>query len=88
MHKNVEKTLNELLDNEAEEMTGDDKYERLKSHKGYRSGRYTRNLTTTSGDAKLLVPKLKGVLLETAKCYCRREARLKRYLAGVSARRV
>ncbi len=95
VRKSVEETLNELLDNEAEELTGASKYERSESRKGYRSGHYTRNLTTTSGNVKLYVPKLKGVPFETAiiERYRRREssveeALIEMYLAGVSVRRV
>ena len=53
VRKSVEETLNELLDSEAEELTGAGKYERSEARKGYRSGHYTRNLTTTSGNVKL-----------------------------------
>ena len=95
VRKSVEETLNELLDNEADELTGAAKYERNESRKGYRSGHYTRNLTTTSGNVKLSVPKLKGVPFETAiiERYRRREssveeALIEMYLAGVSVRRV
>ena len=95
VRKSVEETLNELLDSEAEELTGAAKYERNESRKGYRSGHYTRNLTTTSGNVKLSVPKLKGVPFETAiiERYRRREssveeALIEMYLAGVSVRRV
>lgn len=95
MHISVEKTLNELLDSEAEELTGASKYERSESQKGYRSGHYTRNLTTTSENVKLSVPKLKGVPFETAiiERYRRREssveeALIEMYLAGVLVRRV
>ena len=95
VRKSVEETLNELLDSEAEELTGAAKYERKESRKGYRSGHYTRNLTTTSGNVKLSVPKLKGVSFETAiiERYRRREssveeALIEMYLAGVSVRRV
>ena len=91
----LEETLNEFLDSEAEELTGAGKYERSESRKGYRSGHYTRNLTTTSGNVKLSVPKLKGVPFETAiiERYRRREssveeALIEMYLAGVSVRRV
>lgn len=69
VRKSVEEALNELLDKEAYELTGAAKYERNESRKGYRSGHYTRNLTTTSGDVKLSVlsvPKLKGIPFETA----------------------
>ena len=95
VRKSVEETLNELLDSEAEELTGASKYERSESRKGYRSGHYTRNLTTTSGNVKLSMPKLKGVPFETAiiERYRRREssveeALIEMYLAGVSVRRV
>ena len=95
VRKSVEETLNELLDSEAEELIGAAKYERNESRNGYRSGHYTRNLTTTSGNVKLSVPKLKGVPFETAiiERYRRREssveeALIEMYLAGVSVRRV
>ena len=65
------------------------------SRQGYRSGHYSRNLTTTSGDVTLKVPKLKGISFETAiiERYRRREssveeALIEMYLAGVSVRRV
>lgn len=71
------------------------KYERSGERQGYRSGHYQRNLVTTSGEVKLNVPKLKGILFETAiiERYCRREcfveeALIEMYLAGVSVRRV
>ena len=95
VRKSVEETLNELLDKEAEELTGAGKYERTESRQGYRSGHYSRKLTTTSGEVRLEVPKLKGVQFETAiiERYRRREssveeALIEMYLAGVSVRRV
>ena len=95
VRKSVEETLNELLDQEAAEWTKASKYERTESRQGYRSGHYNRNLTTTSGDVTLKVPKLKGVSFETAiiERYHRREssveeALIEMYLAGVSVRRV
>ena len=58
------------------------------------TGGYSRNLTTTSGDVTLKVPKLKGISFETAiiERYRRREssveeALIEMYLAGVSVRR-
>lgn len=91
----VEETLNNLLDQEAAELTNASRYERTEERKGYRSGHYERNLTTTSGEVKLKVPKLKGVAFETAiiERYRRREssveeALIEMYLAGVSVRRV
>ena len=92
----VEETLNELLEAEAEKLTQAGRYERNEARQGYRSGHYDRNLTTTSGDVTLHVPRLKGgVSSETAiiERYRRREssvgeALIEMYLAGVSVRRV
>ena len=58
----VEETLNELLEAEAEKLTQAARYERNEQRQGYRSGHYNRNLTTTSGDVTLKMPKLKGRL--------------------------
>ena len=91
----VEETLNELLEKEAQDLTQAARYERTETRQGYRSGHYNRNLTTTSGDVKLSMPKLKGISFETAiiERYRRREssveeALIEMYLAGVSVRRV
>ena len=91
----VEETLNSLLDQEAQQLTQAAKYERTESRQGYRSGHYSRNLTTTSGDVTLKVPKLKEISFETAiiEPYRRREssveeALIEMYLAGVSVRRM
>ena len=72
----VEETLNELLEKEAESLTQAARYERSEARQGYRSGHYDRNLTTTSGDVTLHVPRLKGVSFETAiiEQYRRRES--------------
>ena len=90
----VEETLNELLEKEAESLTQAARYERSEARQGYRSGHYDRNLTTTSGDVTLHMPRLKGVPFETAIIarYRRREsgveeALIEMYLAGVSVRR-
>lgn len=71
----VEETLNALLDHEADELVHAGKYERTGDRKGYCSGHYERNFSTTSGEVKLRVPKLKGIQFETAiiKRYKRRE---------------
>ena len=91
----VEETLNELLEQEAEKLTQAARYERNEARQGYRSGHYDRNLTATSGEVTLHVPRLKGVTFETAiiERYRRREssveeALIEMYLAGVSVRRV
>ena len=55
----VEETLNELLEGEAEKLTQAARYERSEERQGYRSGHYSRNLTTTSGNVTLKVPRLK-----------------------------
>ncbi len=95
VRNSVEETLNEMLEKEAQELTNAARYERTEERQGYRSGHYDRNLTTTSGDVKLKMPKLKGVAFETAiiERYRRREssveeALIEMYLAGVSVRRV
>ena len=91
----VEETLKELLEKEAESLTQAARYERSEARQGYRSGHYDRNLTTTSGNVTLHMPRLKGVSFETAiiERYRRREssveeALIEMYLAGVSVRRV
>ena len=58
----VEETLNELLEKEAESLTQAARYARNETRQGYRSGHYDRNLTTTSGNVTLHVPRLKGVV--------------------------
>lgn len=95
VRNSVEETLNALLDHEVDELVNAEKYERSGERKGYRSGHYDRNFTTTSGDVTLHVPKLKGIQFETAiiERYRRREcsveeALIEMYLAGVSVRRV
>lgn len=95
VRKSVEETLNDLLNKEADELTGAARYERNEGRQGYRSGHYNRKLTTTSGEVTLEIPKLKGVPFETAiiERYRRREssveeALIEMYLAGVSVRRV
>jgi putative transposase len=95
MRGSVKETLNEMLEAEAEKLTQAARYERNEQRQGYRSGHYSRTLTTTSGDVTLKVPKLKGSSFETAiiERYRRREssveeALIEMYLAGVSVRRV
>ena len=93
VRNSVEETLNELLNKEAEELTSAAKYERTEARQGYRSGHYNRKLTTTSGEVRLEVPKLKGVSFETAIIarYRRRESSVEEALIemyfGASRRR-
>ena len=72
----VEETLNKLLEKEAESLTQAARYERSEARQGYRSGHYDHNLTTTSGNVTLHMPRLKGVSFETAiiERYRRRES--------------
>ena len=91
----VEETLNAMLDAEADKPVPAARYARDEERQWYRAGHYDRNFSTTAGDVKLKMPKLKGVAFETAiiERYRRREtsveeALIEMYLAGVSVRRV
>jgi len=91
----VERTLNELLDAEADRLCQAGRYERSEARKDTRAGHYTRNLDTKAGKVKLKVPKLRTLTFETAiiERYRRREssveeALIEMYLAGISVRRV
>ncbi|MDO4475110.1 MAG: IS256 family transposase [Eubacteriales bacterium] len=91
----VEEALNAMLDAEADKLVNADRYARDEERKGYRSGHYDRSFTTSSGEVKLKMPKLKGLTFETSiiERYRRREtsveeALIEMYLAGVSVRRV
>lgn len=91
----VEKTLNAMLDAEADQLCKARKYERSAKRANSRAGHYKRKLHTTSGEVELKVPKLREAKFETAiiERYRRREssveeALMEMYLAGVSVRRV
>ena len=91
----VEDTLNALLDAEADEMCGAQRYERSPERIDTRAGSYNRQLHTKAGEVTLKVPKLRSQTFETAiiERYKRREASVEEsliemYLAGVSVRRV
>jgi len=73
VRSSVEETLINLLEQEAAELTKAGHYERIRR---YRSGHYERNLTATSGNVRLKIPKLKGIAFETAiiERYRRRES--------------
>ena len=95
VRKTVQDTINALLEEEAGEMVGAEKYERTADREAYRSGHYKRKLATTSGEVVLDVPKLRGATFQTAviERYRRREtsveeAIIEMYLAGVSTRRI
>ena len=91
----VEKTLNELLDQEADRLTNARRYERTEERLDTRAGHYDRKLLTKAGEVNLKVPKLRTLTFETAiiQRYQKREisveeALVEMYLAGVSVRRV
>ena len=91
----VEGTRNELLEAQAQKLTQTARYERNEQRQNYRSGNYSRNLTTTSGYVTLKVPKIKGISFEAAiiERYRHREsnveeALIEMYMADVSVRRV
>lgn len=63
VRKTVQETLNALLDEEADEMVGAERYERTAAREAYRSGHYERKLVTTSGEIALDAPKLRGATL-------------------------
>ena len=91
----VERTLNELLDAEADRLCGAGRYERSQARKDTRAGHYSRKLDTKAGQVQLKVPKLRSLTFETAiiERYRRREssveeALIEMYLAGISVRRV
>ena len=95
VRKTVEDTLNGLLEAEADELVGAERYERTAEREAYRAGHYDRGLTTSSGEVTIHMPKLKGVRFTTAiiERYRRREssveeAIIEMYLAGVSTRRI
>jgi len=62
----VERTLNELLDAEADRLCHAHRYERTEARNDTRAGHDTRNLETKTGAAKLKVPKLRTLNFETA----------------------
>lgn len=95
VRRTVEDALNALLEEEADDLIGAERYERTADREAYRAGHYERGLTTTSGQVTLKMPKLKGMRFSTAiiERYKRREtsieeAMIEMYLAGVSTRRI
>lgn len=65
MRKTVEEALNALLDKEASELVGAERYERTASRDGYHGDRYARKLITGVGEVDLSVPKLCGATVKT-----------------------
>ena len=81
----VEETLNAMLDAEADKLVNAERYARDEERQGYRAGHYDRNFSTTAGDVKLKMPKLKGVAFETAiiERYRRRETSVEEALMHI-----
>jgi transposase-like protein len=91
----VEKTLNDLLDAEADQLCHAKRYEHSPDRVDTRAGSYGRKLLTRVGEVQLKVPRLRTLPFETQiiERYRRREssveeALIEMYLAGVSVRRI
>ena len=91
----VERTINAMLDAEADEIANAAGYERRTGRKAFRAGHYGRTLAAKAGKLSLKVPELKGALFGSAVIErCRRressveEALMEMCLAGVGTRRV
>lgn len=70
MRKTVEETLNALLDKEAFELVGAERYERMAVRDGCHSVRYARKLITGPGEVNLSVPKPCGAAARPVHCGC------------------
>jgi putative transposase len=95
VRETVEQTLNGLLQAEADELCGAQRYARSPERLDTRAGHYDRKLQTQAGEVTLSVPRLRNLPFETEiiERYRRREssveeALVEMYLAGVSVRRV
>ena len=66
VRQTVEDTLNGLLEEEADDLVGAERYERTAGREAYRAGHYDRKLVTTSGEVTVRMPKLKGMRFATA----------------------
>jgi transposase-like protein len=95
VRRSVEETLNGLLEAEADQLCGAQRYERSPDRVDTRAGSYERKLETKAGQVTLKVPRLRSLPFETQiiERYRRREssveeALMEMYLAGVSVRRV
>lgn len=62
-----EGSLDALLDEEASELVGAERYERAAGRETYRSGHYARRLITGVGDIDLSVQKLRGTAARTVR---------------------
>ena len=83
----VEETLNGLLDAEADQLCGANRYERSANRVDTRAGSYDRKLQTKAGEVKLKVPRLRSLPFETQiiERYKRRETLVEEALTPVMA---
>jgi putative transposase len=95
VRETVEQTLNGLLQAEADDLCGAQRYARSPERLDTLAGHYDRKLHTKAGEVTLQVPRLRNLPFETEiiERYRRREssveeALVEMYLAGVSVRRV
>lgn len=95
VRRTVEDALNGLLDEEADDLAGAERHERTADREACRAGYYKRKPATTSGEAAIRMPKLKGAKFTTTiiERHRRREtsveeAMIEMRLAGVSTRRI
>ncbi len=95
IRKGVELVLQALIDVEATEAIGADRYERAESRRTWRNGSRERLLTTKAGDVELRIPKLrKGTFFPSILERRRRIDRalfavvMEAYVHGVSTRKV
>ena len=95
IRKTAEEMLNGPLEEEADDLIGAERHGRTAGREAYRAGRCERKLATTSGEATIRMPKLKGMRFTTAIIErCRRretsagEAMTEMHLAGVPTRRI
>ena len=76
IRKTVEEMLGGLLEEEAGDLVGAERCERAEDREACRAGRCERKLATTSGEATIRMPKLKGMRFTTAVIErCRRRQR-------------
>ena len=95
IRKTVEETPSGLLEEEAGDLVGAERYERTADREACRAGHCERRLATTSGEVTIRMPRLRGMRFTTAiiERYRRREtsveeAMIETCLAGVSTRRI
>jgi putative transposase len=70
VRRSVEETLNGLLEAEAEELCGAQRYERSPDRMDTRAGSYERRLVTKAGQVTLKVPRLRSLPFETQDQRC------------------